>query len=201
MSSVHLKNREPSSWNGQYVTFSDNLDRTLSFRQHKENTRSEVTTRNSLVQKIVGSKCGANPHILRLSALALCYYAADYASPVWVRSDHNPKLDMALNNTYPLITGCLKPTTTTQLYLLSGITTRSVWRALASQSERKKQLADPRLPMLGLLQLHETNHARFCPPSPHWVQQYSRRRLDCCTQYSELLLKLKEESSLGSNEK
>ena len=58
---------------------------------------------------------------LRTGALALVYSAAEYASPVWCRSSHTYKLDSALNDTMRIITGCLRPTPTVFLPVLSGV--------------------------------------------------------------------------------
>lgn len=98
-------------------TYGGTLDRTVLLRQAIEKTRAKVTTRNNLVQKIAGCKWEPNLHTVRSSVIALCYYAAEYASPVWEPLAQTPKLNVPLNNTSGLITGCLKPTTTSQLYL------------------------------------------------------------------------------------
>ena len=45
----------------------------------------------------------------RRGALALVYSAAEYASPAWCRSAHSKKLDITLNETMRIVTGCLKP--------------------------------------------------------------------------------------------
>lgn len=157
----HLKNREANrevqiNWEGQNVRFSKlpvylgvTLDRTLSFKTHIDKTKAKVSARNNLLQKLTCSKWGADPNTLRSTALTLCYSAAEYAAPVWERSAHAHKLDPVLNNTCRLVTGCLKPTPTGHLYLLSGIAPPSVRRAVASQVERKKQETDVRHPLYG----------------------------------------------------
>ena len=58
---------------------------------------------------------------LPTGALALIYSAAEYATPVWCRSCHTEKLDCVINNTMHIITGCLHPTETIFLPVLSGI--------------------------------------------------------------------------------
>ena len=126
------------------------LDRTLSFRRHIEKTKAKVSTRNNLLHKLTSSKWGANPHTLRTTALALCYSTAEYAAPVWERSSHAHKLDVVLNQTCRIISGCLKPTISGHLHLLSGIAPPAIRRATASRIERSKQQMDPRHPMFGL---------------------------------------------------
>ena len=52
---------------------------------------------------------GTDARTIRTTALALCFSAAEYASPVWSRSAHAPKIDPALNLSGRAITGCLRP--------------------------------------------------------------------------------------------
>src|SRR4029434_5016204 len=81
---------------------------------------------------------------LKSTALALCYSSAEYACPVWERSTHAQKLDPALNNTCRLITGCLKPTNTSNLHLLAGIAPADIRRKVASRVEKTKATSDER---------------------------------------------------------
>ena len=48
------------------------------------NTKMKVATRNNLLRKLSNSKWGAKSTI-RTTALALCYYVAEYAAPVCAR--------------------------------------------------------------------------------------------------------------------
>ena len=48
---------------------------------------------------LAGSSWGASTSTLRTGALAPVYSVAVYASPVWCRSTHTKKLDVALNDT------------------------------------------------------------------------------------------------------
>ena len=84
------------------------LDRTLSYKEHTHNTKIKVATRNNLLRKLSNSKWGRNAGTIRTTALALCYSAAEYAAPVWVRSSHSKKLDSELNSACRAVTGCLK---------------------------------------------------------------------------------------------
>ena len=56
------------------------------------------------------------------------YSAAEHASPAWCRSTHTRKLDVALNDTMRIITGCMRPTETTFLPVLAGITPPDIRR-------------------------------------------------------------------------
>ena len=79
----------------------------------------------------------------RTTALALCFSAAEYASPVWSRSPHASKIDPVLNAACRAISGCLRPTRVDDLYLLCGIAPPHIRRAVSSQLEKLKQENDP----------------------------------------------------------
>ena len=157
----HLRNREANrplrvTWSGTPLEHHPNplylgvkLDRTLSYRSHILSTKAKVNTRNNILRKLTNSKWGCTPHILRISTLALCYTAAEYACPVWSRSVYASKLDPALNNACRTITGCLKPTNTSNLHLLAGIAPPEIRRETASRAERLRQSTDPRHPLFG----------------------------------------------------
>ena len=78
------------------------------------------------------------------SSFVLCYYTTEYACPVWERSKHVSKLDPALKEACRSITGCLRPTSVDNVYLLAGIAPPGVRRATTSRQKRKKQTEDPR---------------------------------------------------------
>ena len=154
----HLRNREagkklPLTWNGTPLDHCDHpvylgvtLDRTLSFKQHIGKVRGKVRTRNNLLRKLINSSWGASVSTLRATALALCYSAAEYACPVWERSSHSKKLDPILNDSCRAISGCLKPTNVSSLYVLSGIAPPDIRRSVASSVERLRQSQDSRHP-------------------------------------------------------
>ncbi|ERL96071.1 hypothetical protein D910_00932, partial [Dendroctonus ponderosae] len=83
ISAFHLNthkahNKLNVSWEGKELEYAKTpkylgviLDRTLTYKQHCHQTRQEVVARNSLVQKLAGSKWGAKPQVLRTSAQAL----------------------------------------------------------------------------------------------------------------------------------
>ena len=68
------------NWNGVKIKHDEGpkylgvtLDRTLSFKQHCLNTAAKIRTRNNLLSKLTATTWGANPHIMRNTALALCF--------------------------------------------------------------------------------------------------------------------------------
>ena len=53
-------------------------------------------------------------------ALSLRYFTAEYARAMWYKPAHARQVDVALNESCRIITGCLKPTPTEKVYYLSG---------------------------------------------------------------------------------
>ena len=123
------------------------LDRTLSFKQHVEQLKKKLSSRNTLLGKLANSSWGADPVTLKQSALALCYSTAEYCAPVWSRSCHAQKVDTELNKACRIITGNLKPTPLPYLYRLASIPPPSIRREAITKVERQKQLSDNRHPL------------------------------------------------------
>ena len=67
------------------------------------------------------SRWDAGAKTLRIAALSLVYSTVEYSAPVWCRSAHTRIIDSVLNNALSIVTGCLHPTPTDHLPLLSGI--------------------------------------------------------------------------------
>lgn len=155
----HLRNREARreldiTWQGKQlqhcptpVYLGVTLDRTLSFKKHCHKTRLKVSSRNNILRKLTATTWGASPHVLRTSALALCMSAAEYASPVWSASSHTKQIDIAINETIRILSGCMKPTPVDKLYPIVGIAPPTIRRAVAADAERAKQINDPRHPL------------------------------------------------------
>ena len=166
----HLRNREAKrqlqvTWSGTPLENCDHpvylgvtLDRTLSFKNHVEKTKSKVCSRNNILSKLMGTTWGARPQTIRSTALALCYSAAEYACPVWERSTHAKKVDTALNACCRQITGCLRPTPTDNLYILAGIAPPDIRRQVTSMKERSRQIEDVRHPVFN--QTPAANHLK-----------------------------------------
>ena len=69
----------------------------------------------------MGSGWGAGTKTLRIATLSLVYSTAEYCALVWCRSAHTRLIDRVLNDALRIVTGCLHPTPTDHLPILSGI--------------------------------------------------------------------------------
>ena len=69
----------------------------------------------------MGSGWSAGAKTLRIATLSLVYSTAEYCVPVWCRSAHTHLIDSVLNNVLRIVTGCLRPTPTDHLPVLSDI--------------------------------------------------------------------------------
>ena len=114
--------------NGRILPFCPNstylgvkLDRSLKFRHHLVALRKKLSSRVTLLRRLVGSGWGAGAKTLRIATLSLVYSTAEYCAPVWCRSAHTRLIDNVLNDALRIVTGCLSPTPTDHLPVLSGI--------------------------------------------------------------------------------
>ncbi|CAG7727135.1 unnamed protein product [Allacma fusca] len=154
--SFHLKNAKAKCtlklvWGGVQLENCENpkylgitLDRTLTYKRHCENTKMKVEARNNLLRKLVSTRWGAKPKTLRTTAMALCYSTAEYGCAAWGRSAHVKKIDVALNNTMRIVSGCLRPTSVKHLPRICGIAPPGIRRCVAADVERTKKEQDPR---------------------------------------------------------
>ena len=69
----------------------------------------------------MGSGLGAGAKALRTAALSLIYQIAKYCASVLCCSAHTRLIDSVLNDALSIVTGCLRPTLTDNLPVLSGI--------------------------------------------------------------------------------
>lgn len=157
----HLRNHEADRklkiiWDGVNIRHSPEpkylgviLDRSLTYRINCQKLGAKVRSRNNILRRLTTTHWGASPHVLRTSGLALSYSAGEYASPVWARSTHSRKVDVALNDTCRLITGTLKPTPLCHLYRLAGIAPPCIRRDVSCAVEKYKQSHDSRHPLYG----------------------------------------------------
>ena len=123
----HLKNREASM----------KLNITWSIIIHK--LKCKTSARNNIFMKLSNTKWGAKPPTIKTIYFALCYSTAEYACPVWEGSTHISNLDSALDKACRSITGCLRPTSVENVYLLAGIVPPGVRMATTSRQEIRKQ--------------------------------------------------------------
>ena len=117
------------------------LDRMLNFKQHLEEVAGKVTSRGPLIGRLAaGTTCEASAKTLRISTQALVFPAAEYCAPVWSRSPHVKKVDVAINRSPRTISGCLKPSPVFQLPVLAGIAPAVLWRKAATLALARKAL-------------------------------------------------------------
>ena len=97
------------------------LDKLLMFRHHLAALCKNLSSRVTLLRRLVGSEWGAGAKTLRMATLSLVYSTAEYCAPVWCRSAHTRLIDSVLNDALRIVTGCLRPIPTDHLPILSGI--------------------------------------------------------------------------------
>ena len=97
------------------------LDRPLTFRHHLVALRKKLSSRVTLLRRLVGSGWGTGAKTLRIATLSLVSSTAEYSALVWRRSAHTRLIDSVLNDALRIVTECLRPTPTDHLPVLSGI--------------------------------------------------------------------------------
>ena len=142
----HLNNREAKRElkvynNGRLLPFCPTptylgvkLDRSLTFRHHLVALRKKISSRVTLLRRLVGSGWGAGAKTLRIATLSLVYSTAEYCALVWCRSAHTRLIDSVLNDALRIVTGCLRPTPMDHLPVLSGIQSAELRRLGATLS-------------------------------------------------------------------
>ena len=83
--------------------------------------------------------------------MSLVYSAPEYCAPVWCRSAHTRLIDSVLNDALRIVTGCLRPTPTDHLPVLSGIQPAELRRMGATLSLAHRGSLDPDHILYGLL--------------------------------------------------
>ena len=83
--------------------------------------------------------------------MSLVYSSAEYCAPVWCRSAHTRLIDSVLNDALRIVTGCLYPTPTDHLPVLSGIQPAELRRLGATLSLAYRGSLDPDHILHGLL--------------------------------------------------
>ena len=126
------------------------LDRSLTFRHHLVLLRKKLSSRVTLLRRLVGSGLGAGAKTLRIATLSLVYSIAEYCAPVWCRSAHTCLIDSVLNDALRIVTGCLRPTPTDHLPILSGIQLAELRRMGATLSLAHHGSLDPDHILYGL---------------------------------------------------
>ena len=127
------------------------LDKSLSFRHHLVALRKYLSSRVTLLRRLVGSGWGAGAKTLCIATLSLVYSTADYCAPLWCRSAHTRLINNVLNDVLRIITGCLRLTPTNHLPVLSGIQPAELRRLGATLSLAYRGSLDPDHILYGLL--------------------------------------------------
>ena len=159
----HLNNREAKRElkvynNGRLLPFCPTstylgvkLDRSLTFRHHLVALSKKLSSRVTLLRRLVGSGWGAGAKTLRIATLSLVYSTAEYCAPVWCRSAHTRLIDSVLNDALRIVIGCLRPTPMDHLPVLSGIQPAELRRMGATLSLAYRGSLDPDHIFYGLL--------------------------------------------------
>ena len=151
------------------------LDRSLTFRHHLVAFCKKLSSRVTLLRRLVGSGWGAGAKTLRIATLSLVYSTAEYCAPVWCRSAHICLIDSVLNDALRIVTGCLCPTPTDHLPVLSGIQPAELRRTTLSLAHRGS--LDPDHILNGLLSgSSDTGQVRLISRRP--FVPAARNRLD-----------------------
>ena len=127
------------------------LDRSLTFCHHLVALCKKLSSRVTLLRRLVGSGWGAGAKTLRIATLSLVYSAAEYCTPIWCRSTHTRLMDIVLNDVLRIVTGCLHPTPTDHLPILSGIQPAELRRMRVTLSLAHRGSLDPDHILYGLL--------------------------------------------------
>ena len=161
--SSHLNNREAKRElkvynNGRLLPFSPiptylgvKLDRSLTFRHHLVALYKKLSSRVTLLRRLVGSGWDTGAKTLRIAALSLVYSTSEYCASVRCRSAHTRLIDSVLNYALCIVTGCLRPTPTDHLPILSGIQPAELRRMGATLSLAYRGSLDPDHILYGLL--------------------------------------------------
>ena len=96
------------------------LDKLLTFRHNLVALSKKLSSRVTLLRRL-DSGWAAGAKTLRIATLSLVYSTAEYCAPVWCRSAHTRLIDSVLNDALCIVIGCLRPTPTNHLPVLSGI--------------------------------------------------------------------------------
>ena len=138
------------------------LDRLLTFCHHLVALHKKLFSHITLLRRLVGSKYGAGAKTLRIATLSLVYSAAEYCAPLWSRSAHTRLIDSVLNDALRIVTGCLRPTPTDHLHILSGIQPAELCRTGATLSLAHRGSLDPDHILYGYLSgSSDTRQARL----------------------------------------
>ena len=157
------------------------LDRSLTFHHHLGALRKKLSSRVTLLRRLVGSGWGAGAKTLRIATLSLVYSTTEYYAPVWCRSVHTGLSDSVLNDALRIVTRCLRPTPTDYLPVLSGIQPTELRRMGATLSLAYRGSLNPDHILYGLLigssdtrQVRLRSRRPFVPGARNLLENLSR---------------------------
>ena len=117
----------------------------------------------------MGSRWGVSAKTLPAAALSLVYATAEYCAPIWCRSAHTRLvsqcaglINSVLNEALRIVIGCLHPTPTNHLPILSSIQPAELRRLKATLSLARRDTLD----------LYHTLHGQLAG-----LQNFPRNRL------------------------
>ena len=127
------------------------LDRGLTYHHHLGALRKKLSTVVLLLRRLVSSEWSAGAKTLRTAVLFLIYSIAEYCAPAWCRSAHTRLIDSVFDDALCIVTGCLRPTPTDNLPVLSSIQLAELRRQGATLSLANRSYLDPGHNLLGQL--------------------------------------------------
>ena len=113
--------------------------------------RKKLSSRVTLLRRLVGSGWSAGGKTLRIATLSLVHSTAEYCAPVWCRSAYTRLIDSVFNDALRIVTECLRLTPTDHLPILSGIHAAELRRMGAILSLAHRESLDPDHILYGLL--------------------------------------------------
>ena len=157
------------------------LDRSLTFRHHLVALRKKLSSRVTLLRRLVSSGWGAGAKTLRIATLSLVHSTPEYCAQVWCRSAHTRLIDSVLNDALRIVTRCLRPTPTDHLPILSGIQPAELRRMGATLSLAYRGSLDPDHILYGLLngssdnrQMRLRSRRPFVPAARNRLDNFAR---------------------------
>ena len=97
------------------------LDKSLTFRHHLVALRKKLSSRVTLLRRLVGSGWDAGAKTLCTAVLPLVYSTAENCASVWSCSAYSRLIDSVLNDILRIVIGCQCSPPTDHLPILSGI--------------------------------------------------------------------------------
>ena len=162
------------------------LDRLLTFFHHLVALHKKLSLHVTLLRQLVGLGWGGTAKTLCTATLSLVYSTAEYCAPVWCGSANTHLIDSVLNDALHIVTGCLHPTPTDQLLLLSGIQQAELHQLGATLSLAHHGSLDPDHILYGLLsgpsdtcQMRLRSRCPFVPAAQNLLDNLAR--LGICT--------------------